>query len=351
MGQYPCHVLLIEDNPGDAVLVRESLETIDPFEFQMTVGASLADGMGLLRERTFDVILLDLSLPDSQGLDTLKAVQATAERTPIIVLTGLSDDQTTTAAMAKGAQDYLVKDPGNYGVLYHSIRYSIERNGLTQKIKGYTAPKQTLDPFAPRLRPASPGHWQGEFLEFSQSILRAERQKENKEFALDNAAQEKKAARESSEIDCNQVVEKILYHFQREMSLAKIDFLSNTLPVIHGNPFQITQLFQSLISEAIRLGARTFDPVALTATEQSTHWFFSLVQGAGYPHGERFPAGDTASPPLLAKPHDTYLWPGWTLCHEIVEAHGGTLGHHPLPEGGNHFWFTLPKSKRSDFPL
>lgn len=349
MRQYPCHVLLIEDNPGDAILVRESLEIIDPFEFEMSIGASLADGMSLLRQKTFDIILLDLSLPDSQGLDTLKAVQATAERTPIIVLTGLSDDQTTTAAMAKGAQDYLVKDPGNYGVLYHSIRYSIERNGLTQKINGYPVAQRSEAALSPlRLRGTGPGQWQRDFLEFSQSILETESLLGSAQNPPGKSTPQGKLARPNKLIDCNEVIEKILCHFRREIHQAGIEVFSHALPLIQGDPFEITQLFQTLISEAIHYASHRSDPLAMSAIDQGSHWFFSLVQGANMPESTHSPASGLAPLPGEGNLDLRCTWPGSPLCQQIVEAHGGTLGHRLLPEGGNQFWFTLAKSPQAD---
>jgi two-component system, cell cycle sensor histidine kinase and response regulator CckA len=127
MSDNPIKVLLIEDNKGDARLIQEILSEATWRLFEIKVAERLSEGLEALLSDTFDVVLLDLSLPDSSGLDTLAGIQANSSQTPVVVLTGLNDDLLAIEAVRRGAQDFLVKGHINTELLSRAIRYSIER--------------------------------------------------------------------------------------------------------------------------------------------------------------------------------------------------------------------------------
>jgi len=120
-------VLLVEDNPGDVRLLREVLADVQGARFAMSHRPCLKDALQALGEEPFDVVLLDLSLPDAWGLDTLLQAHAHAPDVPIVVLTGLSDEALATRAVQEGAQDYLVKGQVDSDLLIRATRYAIER--------------------------------------------------------------------------------------------------------------------------------------------------------------------------------------------------------------------------------
>ena len=126
-------ILLIEDNPGDVRLIQELLSEAKRASFQIEVVEKLSDGLEALSARRFDVVLLDLSLPDSSGLETLAKAHATTEQEPVIVLTGLDDEDLAVDAVRKGAQDYLVKGQIDENVLGRAIRYAIERKRIEEE--------------------------------------------------------------------------------------------------------------------------------------------------------------------------------------------------------------------------
>jgi PAS domain S-box-containing protein len=129
------HILLIEDNPGDARLIREMLLN-RPERVHLTVGSSLREGMAHLQNgAACDAILLDLLLPDSQGLDTIRRIRPEAPNAPIIVLTGNNDDELGSLAVQDGAQDYLPKDDVDGKLLIRSIRYAIARHQVDQELR------------------------------------------------------------------------------------------------------------------------------------------------------------------------------------------------------------------------
>ncbi|MEA2624159.1 MAG: hypothetical protein QOD06_204 [Candidatus Binatota bacterium] len=119
-------LLVVEDNPGDARLVREMLKA-SGLRCELRVAGRLTAALELLEERPADLVLLDLSLPDSHGVETLDALQARFPDVPVVVLTGFEDETTALEALKSGAQDYLVKGRFDANLLARSVRYSIGR--------------------------------------------------------------------------------------------------------------------------------------------------------------------------------------------------------------------------------
>jgi PAS domain S-box-containing protein len=128
-------VLLVEDDPGDARLIREHLADAGVARFEMETIHKLADALERCSRPGIDVVLLDLGLPDSGGLDTLKAFRSRVPDLPIVVLTGLVDEKTAAQAMEIGAQDYLIKGEPGGALLARTLRYSIERKRADQALR------------------------------------------------------------------------------------------------------------------------------------------------------------------------------------------------------------------------
>jgi len=120
-------VLLVEDNPGDARLVKEMLKEVGANQFVVKHVEGIGQGLTSLAEENFHVILLDLSLPDGYGLSTLQRIKSAVSHIPIVILTGLNDEGVAVQAVQEGAQDYLVKGQMDSTLLARSIRYAIER--------------------------------------------------------------------------------------------------------------------------------------------------------------------------------------------------------------------------------
>ena len=127
MPDTPMKILLIEDNPGDARLIREMLADAGGQGFVIEWVPRLADGLERLNQGEIDLVLLDLGLPDSRGLDTFIKAYAQAPQVPFVVLTGLADETLALSAVRQGAQDYLVKGATEGNALLRAIRYATER--------------------------------------------------------------------------------------------------------------------------------------------------------------------------------------------------------------------------------
>ncbi|MBD2356621.1 response regulator [Tolypothrix sp. FACHB-123] len=128
-------VLLVEDNPGDILLLQEFLQDVTPTVVELKPVEQLDEALNFLLQETFDVMLLDLSLPDSQGLETFIKAHNRVKSIPIIVLTGMADENLALRAMQEGAQDYLVKGQVTGDLLVRSMRYAIERQRIEDALR------------------------------------------------------------------------------------------------------------------------------------------------------------------------------------------------------------------------
>ena len=120
-------ILIVEDNPADADFIRELMPDTGSVRFQFESVSRLSEAIARLERQGLDLILLDLSLPDSLGLPTLHQVRRAAPEVPVIVLSGNNDQDLAVIAVQAGAQDYLVKGQISGSLLVRAARYALER--------------------------------------------------------------------------------------------------------------------------------------------------------------------------------------------------------------------------------
>jgi signal transduction histidine kinase len=120
-------ILLLEDSRSEAIYIERTLTRGGPYACKVTKAYTIASGIPLLETQDFDVVLMDLRLPDVTGFSGLHAVQAVAPKVPIVILTGIDDEETERAAMENGAQDYLLKERASLSALTRSMRHAIQR--------------------------------------------------------------------------------------------------------------------------------------------------------------------------------------------------------------------------------
>jgi signal transduction histidine kinase len=137
-------ILLVEDNPGDSRLLQEYLKDAGADRYQVTHADRLAGGLERLAEANVDAVLLDLSLPDSQGMDTLVRMREAAKAVPIVVLTGIEDEALGMRLIQAGAQDYLIKGQVSGPLLTRSLQYAVERKRAEEELQRTLGQVRTL---------------------------------------------------------------------------------------------------------------------------------------------------------------------------------------------------------------
>ena len=135
MGEKRIKVLLVEDSAFDAKLIGDLCRESCSGQFELDQKANLSEAFSALEEKQFDVILLDLTLPEAIGLDTVAKVNSRCPAIPIIVLTRTDDEILAVKAVSLGAQDYLVKGQVDGVILKRSIRYGIERKQMEEELR------------------------------------------------------------------------------------------------------------------------------------------------------------------------------------------------------------------------
>lgn len=130
--ERPIRVLLVDDDEGDYQLIAEYLAE-PPGQFELEWASSLKEGMARLEAGPPDVMMLDLHLPDSRGLDTFFKLESESADLPIVVVTGMDDDGSAVEAVRRGAQDYLVKSRLNSRNLPMALRYAVERHASVRQ--------------------------------------------------------------------------------------------------------------------------------------------------------------------------------------------------------------------------
>lgn len=138
-------VLMIEDNPDDVYLMRRLIgATTSTPRIVLETADTLSEGMARLEQGGIDAVLLDLSLPDSSGLATLIRLRERNLHVPVVVQTGLSDEDLGMEAVRQGAQDYLIKGEADIGLLVRALRYAIERHGIEEELRQHRSNLEAL---------------------------------------------------------------------------------------------------------------------------------------------------------------------------------------------------------------
>jgi PAS domain S-box-containing protein len=135
MRENKIEILLIEDNLSEAALIQEMLSDARRLEFSVQHVRYLSEGLRLLQERQFDVAIVDLGLPDSQGLETVLTVRRHSRQTPVVALTVLDDEEAALKSLQMDIQDYLVKGEINGCLLSRAIRYAMQRKRDLESIR------------------------------------------------------------------------------------------------------------------------------------------------------------------------------------------------------------------------
>ena len=371
----PMRILLVEDNPGDARLLRELLREASASPVELTHVERLSEGRASVLEAAPDVVLLDLSLPDARGMETVRGMLDAAPDVAIIVLTGLDDESTAIAAMQAGAQDYLVKGDVDGRLVLRAIRYARERKRLelerVRLLEGERAARSTAEGAVRArdevLRVVS--HDLGNSLsavlvttrvllqtlpeEGEQQVVRqriqsirelAEQMQRLRQDLLDVSMLEAgRLSMGSGPVDPRALVEATLARYGPMAAEKNVDLESRLpadLPEILADDQRLLQVLANLVTNAVK-----FTPpgglISIGAEPEGDHVrFFVTDTGAGIAPADLPHLFDRFWTTRAGNPQGAGL--GLAIAKGIVEAHRGRLTAESVPGEGSTFSFTIP---------
>jgi light-regulated signal transduction histidine kinase (bacteriophytochrome) len=367
-------ILLFEDNPGDAGLLEEMLEEFNNL-YSLKNVESLEEGLNALKNTHFDIILLDLGLPDSDGIDTLIEVNKKTPNIPIIVLTGLNSEEIGILAVKMGAQDYLIKREIDSKLLTRSINYSIERNKIeielqksqenleekvVERTKALEQSNKELKQFA-----YIASHDLKEPLRMITSFLQLlERRYGDKldqdanefiDFAvegakrlnemIDDLLEFSKVTRkdiECSSVDINRVLEQTKMYLKLAIDDNKAEINYNTLPIIYGDEMLMVLLFQNIIGNSIKYRSEEIPKIDISVTKQSDNYLFAIKDNGIGMSPEHLQRIFTIFQRLHTKDEYEGTGIGLAIAQKIVIQHGGKIWAESGLEKGTTFYFIIP---------
>jgi signal transduction histidine kinase len=370
----PIELLLFEDNLGDAGLIEEMLEESEGI-YHLEIVETLEEGLVLLKNSLFDVILLDLGLPDSDGIDTLKEVHKISTKTPIIVLTGLNNEEIGIFAVKFGAQDYLIKKEIDSKLLKRSIRYSIERKKIESELQNYKSNLEDkvkertkeLEQSNKELQQFAyvASHDLREPLRMISSFLQLLERRYNEqldedanefiEFAVDGAkrldsmikdlleySRVANKKRKFSDVDLNQVLERTNLNLKFAIDDNNAEIIANQLPTLSGDEQLLIQLFQNLISNSIKYRSKDNPTIQISVNNELNQFLFSVKDngiGISTKHLERI---FTIFQRLHTREEYEGTGIGLAIAQKIVHQHGGQIWAESELGKGTIIYFTIP---------
>jgi light-regulated signal transduction histidine kinase (bacteriophytochrome) len=344
------------------------------------VGTSVAHAEGVLTRKRPDCVLLDLNLADATGFDGIARIAEWDGTLPVVVLTGLNDEEFGVSAVASGAQDYLVKGRVEPDMLRRTLLYAIERARLVMQAEALDAQavelrrsNAELEQFAyvashdlqePLRKVAS----FCQLLEQRYGNALDERGIEYIGFAVDGAKRMQVLINDlltfsrvgrlnvsHATVDLDSTLETALDNLAAaiEESGAQIARPDGPLPQVMGDATLMTMLWQNLIGNAVKFRREDRAPQVIIDCERGTgdhhgHWIFSVADNGIGIAPEFAEKVFVIFQRLHGRDAYTGTGIGLALCKKIVELHGGSIGIHTSDNSGTRFWFTLPITAASD---
>jgi signal transduction histidine kinase len=359
--------LLVEDNPGDVILISRMLARAKRRRFKFESRGALASGVERLKHGDIDIVLLDLSLPDSRGIDSFLRAHKEAPGIPMVILTGLEDEEAALSAVRQGAQDYLVKGQVDGNLLVHALEYALERSKLLAALeKERRSQLETKDQFLSHVShelrtPLACIHQFTTILLDGLAGEVADRQREYLEIIFRNVGQlskmvediltatrafEGKLAVNARETFLATLADETVAAM-RMRALARNIEISTAVPrdlAVYADPERVSQVLSNLIDNAIKFtpdGGR----VAVKAEVLPGQGFACVAvtdTGIGISQQNTERVFDRLYQVEAAISRRGGLGLGLHICKELVQAHGGRIWVESERGRGSCFFFTLP---------
>jgi signal transduction histidine kinase len=370
MSNETTKTLLVEDNPGDARLLREMLKEPGAPKAELTLFGCMSDALNHLATNPANIILLDLGLPDADGLTAVRQMRAAAPNTPLVVLTCLDDESVAIQALQEGAQDYLIKGQIESHALLRALRYAIERQRMqveTDQVRKMQL--QVKDEFLSHVShelrsPLTAIYQFGTILADELAGGVSAEQRECLEILLRNVAQlqsmigdllEVTRAQEGKltvDLQCTPASEAIAYAVKTLLETAKAKGVAlysepiQALPLAYADPTRIRQILIILLDNAVKFTG-TGGAVTIRAHLFPQDHYFLLL--------EVVDSGCGISPDMTERIFERLsqltdenesarkgLGLGLYICKELVSRQGGRIWATSTLKKGSVFSFTLP---------
>jgi len=361
-------ILLVEDNPVDA-MVAEKILTVTG-QFDVLVVSHLKAALSALKKASFDAILLDLSLPDADGLDTVESVNAVAPDSAVVILSGLDDDKLALEAMKVGAQDYLIKGRENSYLISRAIRYAIERKAIEKALTHSNKALKKLNQMKSDFTSMISHELRTPLTSIKNAIDIMSTEKtgplnQNQRRFLDMASRNinRLANLINDVLDLSKIevgemrytfeeidLSDLLFHMEstfqlqaKDKSIALSLNLTPPLPSIRADSSRIEQVLCNLLSNAVKFTPEN-GQVVLSAKAAENNLEISVTDtGVGISEEEQnwifdpyYQAGDQVARA------STGTGLGLSIAKQLVEAHGGRIAVECKTGLGSRFSFTLP---------
>ncbi|MBL4851867.1 MAG: response regulator [Gammaproteobacteria bacterium] len=364
------NILLVEDDSGDADYLQDIISDAPGVSVNITISDRLENALRALAETDFDTVLLDLNLPDSNGIETFKKIHEPNKNTPVIVLTGLNDESTALKCMQEGAQDYLDKTGLSCSLLMRTIRHSIERQRLLQVVDQMRkkdtqrkdafishishelrSPMASIYQFSSLLLDGAAGDINEEQTEFLEIIMRNSKQlrKMIDDLLEMSRADTGKLSFEPRHTDLGAVFDESINALSPASADKGINLLvdiDSNLPAVFADPVRVRQILTNLIDNANKFtpaGGAITVKAQIHANEPDNVLISISDTGEGIqPENakkifdrlyQQDPSIDTGL---------SGLGLGLHICKELVDYHGGRIWVDSEEGEGSNFYFTLP---------
>lgn len=356
-------ILLVEDSASDAELLEEELARVRGVRFRLERACRLNQALEMLETGQYDVVLLDLTLPDARGEAVFRAVQKTAPELPVVVLTGIVDSRLAMAVVREGAQDYLIKDEVEGRSLVRALGYAIERKKLqlqaeemSRKKTEFLAlvthelrnPMTGIVGYAHLLRQTELSQLQKEYVDTIRASARGLRDLLNNLLEL-SSVETGRMSVERAPMELRACLEEVTSFVVPQALKAGLEVVTSLdagLPdLVLGDALKLRQVVLNLLMNALKFTERGY--VGLSARVKSTHRGQTVIRFVVEDSGRGIPPEKKKAifqPFHQAESQDRSRGAGLGLaiCLRTIEAMNGVMGVESQVGQGTAFWFDLP---------